>query len=184
MKTFFTSDLHLGHKLMARLRGFGEDTHAHDEHIIAVWNTHVQPDDIVWVLGDISLMKVMRFLPTWVQLQGRKHVVLGNHDTAHPMLRGWLTQHQAFAPHCEFIGTAATLRHDGRQFLMSHFPFTEDHTEDARFTSWRPAPTPGWTLLHGHTHSDKPVSRDGIHVGWDAHKEPITIERVLELCDM
>src|SRR5690606_29340799 len=52
---WFTADLHLGHKLLAGLRGFGEDTAAHDAEIARRWDFLVKPQDQVWVLGDLCI---------------------------------------------------------------------------------------------------------------------------------
>lgn len=53
MTQWFTSDLHLAHPHVAKLRGF-EDYREHDETIIRNLNERVAPDDDLYVLGDIS----------------------------------------------------------------------------------------------------------------------------------
>ena len=53
-KTFFTSDLHLGHVHVAELRGF-ESVAEHDQALINYWNAVVSSGDDVWVLGDFAL---------------------------------------------------------------------------------------------------------------------------------
>jgi calcineurin-like phosphoesterase family protein len=57
------------------------DPHRHDETIKANWNSVVKPDDIVYNLGDLFVRgnwdEAMRQIKA---LNGRKHLVLGNHD--------------------------------------------------------------------------------------------------------
>lgn len=76
MNKFFTSDLHLGHKFVARTRGFA-DVRKHDEHIADCWNTMVGKDDKVYVVGDVfwnaSGMEQ--------ELNGQLTLIMGNHDT-------------------------------------------------------------------------------------------------------
>lgn len=86
--TFWTSDLHFGHKNLvfeyskdARLNDQGhsfESTDEHDQTLIDRWNSVVKPDDAVWVLGDIVINK--RNLHKVEKLNGRKLLVMGNHD--------------------------------------------------------------------------------------------------------
>ena len=52
-ETWFTADLHIGHKLVAEKRGH-HDPGAHDDVLAMYWDTTVAPADTVWVLGDIS----------------------------------------------------------------------------------------------------------------------------------
>ena len=74
----FIADLHLGHKFMAEHRGF-ESITAHDEHIIAQWNSVVNKRDITYILGDVTMEKTDQY-PLLNRLNGTKKVVLGNHD--------------------------------------------------------------------------------------------------------
>src|SRR5690606_8522532 len=60
----------------------------------------------------------------------------------------------------------------GRDFLLSHFPYQGDHTDEPRYRQWR-LPNLGEALLHGHTHrADQGVHQETFalegHVGLDA----------------
>lgn len=81
MSTYFIGCLHLGHLNMARYRGF-QDEYYHDENLIKCWNKVVNPKDIVWILGDITMEKTEPYYNLDL-LNGIKKVVLGNHDQAH-----------------------------------------------------------------------------------------------------
>jgi len=70
--------LHLGHKWMAQHRGF-QDEFYHDEYLIEQWNKTVNKKDLVYILGDIT-METSKYYYQLDRLNGRKIVVLGNHD--------------------------------------------------------------------------------------------------------
>jgi calcineurin-like phosphoesterase family protein len=73
----FIADLHFGHVNMAKKRGFAT-VEEHDEHIIAKWNSVVHKRDITYILGDVTMEKAEYDVLN--RLNGRKYVVLGNHD--------------------------------------------------------------------------------------------------------
>ena len=76
MRTWFTSDTHFGHALMARLRKFNciQD---HDEALITEWNKRVKKGDVVWHLGDFAWRSAGAYR---FRLNGEIHLVKGNHD--------------------------------------------------------------------------------------------------------
>lgn len=78
---FLASDTHLGHRLMGRTRPW-DTLEEHDEAIIDNWNKVVGPKDLVWHLGDVVMNR--NKLPMVARLNGRKKLVMGNHDT-HPI---------------------------------------------------------------------------------------------------
>ena len=180
--TFFTSDLHLFHDKVAKLRGF-PDWASHDEWLTGTWRRHVRKDAVVWVLGDLTggghLNEALHVLN---ELPGRKRLVLGNHDPAHPLN---LDAHkymprmlQAF----EQVTVAAKVKVDGRSVMLSHFPYVGDSGPVDRHTSWR-LRDEGRPLLHGHTHQTQP-SLGGDHVisvGWDAWWRPVHLDEVTDL---
>lgn len=83
---YFTADTHFGHKLMTdpklrRPRPFSS-TQEMDEFLIRAWNTVVRPDDLIYHLGDFAfgLHDQARVKSVFNRLQGRKILILGNHD--------------------------------------------------------------------------------------------------------
>lgn len=74
----FIGCLHLGHKWMATHRGFQDEFH-HDDHIIKEWNKIVRKKDLTYILGDITMESKEHYYKL-DQLNGRKIVVMGNHD--------------------------------------------------------------------------------------------------------
>jgi calcineurin-like phosphoesterase family protein len=63
---------------MATHRGF-HDVFYHDEHIIDCWNSVVKKKDLVYILGDITMESSDHYYRLDA-MNGRKKVVLGNHD--------------------------------------------------------------------------------------------------------
>jgi len=75
---YYISDLHLGHKNMAIKRGF-KNEHQMFNLIKNNWNKKVNKNDIVYILGDIS-MERREPIKLLNELNGKKIAVLGNHD--------------------------------------------------------------------------------------------------------
>jgi calcineurin-like phosphoesterase family protein len=77
-QVFLAGCIHFGHNSMAVSRGF-QDAECHDDFIIDNWNKVVHKRDMVYILGDITMenKKVYHKLD---KLNGRKVVVMGNHD--------------------------------------------------------------------------------------------------------
>jgi calcineurin-like phosphoesterase family protein len=81
------SDTHFGHenilnfqdKLGKKVRPFST-VESMDEAMIENWNSVVQPGDYVYHLGDVFFGSKERFLANWVRLNGKKRLVVGNHD--------------------------------------------------------------------------------------------------------
>lgn len=80
--TWFTSDTHFGHKNILEYeknaRPFSTLDEMH-EVLIERWNAVVKPNDIVYHLGDFCFGR--RWLAIAASLNGKKRLVMGNHDT-------------------------------------------------------------------------------------------------------
>ena len=74
---YVISDLHFGHKNMALHRGFFS-VEEHDAYIVNCWNSVVRKNDVVYILGDLTMEKGDYSILSY--LAGFKKVVLGNHD--------------------------------------------------------------------------------------------------------
>ena len=177
MAVFFTSDLHLGHRTVAEIRGFNS-VEEHDRVVLGNISKVVRPGDTLWILGDVAMGGWRdSVVPLMVLVAGRQvktHVVLGNHDRPAPNNSNGHAYLSEFATRGGFasVSTVAKISVEGRPLLMSHYPYDGDHTEEERYDQFRLRDL-GTTLLHGHTHSDQRVSRSSngtlqIHVGLDA----------------
>lgn len=89
---WFTSDHHFGHANMLKftrddgtpVRPEFSSVEEMDERMIENWNRVVQPGDHVWHLGDFS-MRPLRGEHVIKRLNGRKRLVVGNHDPVKEM---------------------------------------------------------------------------------------------------
>ena len=81
-KIYLTSDLHLGHdrEFIWKARGFNSIQEMNEAYVER-WNSVVDNEDDVYVLGDLMLGNNDIGMNYLNQLNGNIHIVLGNHDT-------------------------------------------------------------------------------------------------------
>lgn len=79
---YFIGDQHYGHKnaLSFDNRRF-VDIETHDLYLTNRWNDVVGIDDDVYILGDISWYNSTKTIEIFSQLNGRLHLLKGNHDS-------------------------------------------------------------------------------------------------------
>lgn len=223
MTVFFSADLHISHAKVAEIRAaqnFIERIpdehdqerviHWHDMALAINWDRVVKPDDIVWILGDISAGGRAAQLNAleWIQNRpGKKHLITGNHDACSPIHRDSHKWQRIYLDAFESVQMAARRKIPTSEgnvtVLLSHFPYAGDRGQE-RYSQWR-LKDEGLTLLHGHTHSAQKFSRAGgyyvpvfdegffqkmevrggtpqIHVGLDAWDlTPASLEQIGEL---
>jgi calcineurin-like phosphoesterase family protein len=200
VNVWFTSDHHLGHRAMAYGRKFGfmpedrtkatdELVEWHDDMLAQRWDAVVSTADAVWVLGDLTAnRKHTAAALTWIERRpGTKHLILGNHDPAHPMHEDAHKWQRMYFQVFESVQVAAKryvpLPEGGRQrVLLSHFPYVGDSGPEDRCSQWR-LPNEGIPILHGHTHASKCLtiaeSSKQVHVGLDAWDyAPVPLETI------
>ena len=152
---FFTSDLHIGDKGVARWRGF-ESLERHDA-LILQGLSHLAKTDELWILGDVCKPNVasVRVLREAIACE-RVHIVVGNHDSAAKFVTcgGFAT--------VDYYAQVGKVAREGYKFVMSHYPMLD----------WDRA-YHGSYMLHGHIHSlslgtgeDGPVSTAAPHEGF------------------
>lgn len=185
MTIFYTSDLHLSHEKVAATRGFA-DTVAHDMHVRTTWFKHVRPADEVWILGDLTGGGHLDYALAFISgLPGDKHLILGNHDQAHPMHHNGHRKLSRYLQVFRTVQLHGAHRIAGRTVLLSHFPYRGDSPGGGgvdRHVEWR-LRDQGKPLLHGHTHSGLVrLNPDNVlHVGWDAWFRPVSQEEIADL---
>ena len=172
---FVTSDTHFGHARIIELctRPFG-DVDEMNEELVRRWNHVVGADDTVLHLGDLALGEREHSIGLTAALNGRKLVVPGNHDLFWSHYRASAKYKALNAELLERAGWelmpeefTATL--DGREVLISHFPYAGDSHGEDRYAELRPVDM-GLPLVHGHTHhTDHGPRERTFHVGIDAH---------------
>lgn len=81
MTLYFTSDTHFSDPRVLRIdrRPF-PDLPSHDAALIANWNAVVSPADEVWHLGDFARGTAETVEALLAQLNGTKHLIIGNND--------------------------------------------------------------------------------------------------------
>lgn len=77
---FYTADLHFHYKPFLPSRPFAS-VEEMDEAMIRLWNETVTDEDTVYVVGDVGYNGGYVPGDALGRLQGRKHLIRGNHDT-------------------------------------------------------------------------------------------------------
>ncbi len=133
---YFTSDLHFGHNNVMRYcnRPFNSVDDM-DATLIRNWNNTVQARDTIYILGDISLKGpeyINELMPT---LQGKKHLIYGNHDL-------YRRKESFNANHFASISPYLEVKIEERWFIMFHYPILEWNHQHH-----------GAIHMHGHIHA-------------------------------
>jgi calcineurin-like phosphoesterase family protein len=127
---FFIGDTHFGHKNILKFepehRPF-KDIKEHDEILIQRWNSVVKSEDDVYHLGDVWLGG-SDILKNLNRLNGKKRLILGNHDRQKHLKEYFQSFHGA-------------MKFDSK-FLLTHIP-VNPQSLGFRFKY----------NIHGHTHS-------------------------------
>jgi calcineurin-like phosphoesterase family protein len=175
MTTYFSSDFHAGHTniILYSSRPF-QTIEEMNRELIARHNAVVQPDDVVYNLGDFSLKESV--VPDIVkQLNGTKYLVSGNHDAT------WVGRKKyqaAITRYIEYGFKDVMMETRVGPFLCTHLPYlmSDDTGHMARFPEWRPK-NRGDYLLCGHVHTAWKTKDRMINVGvdqWDY--TPVSLE--------
>ena len=171
VKKFYISDTHLGHERLLAMQPRPFSTiEEHDEYLIMAWNDVVRDEDIVYHLGDFAFSlsrDADRIREIFGRLNGRKYLVIGNHDTdkkgnLHPTLASlnWAARPEHALRTCD----------GGRDVYMSHYAGR----------TW-PSQHHGAVHFYGHSHGRLPghgLSRD---VGVDVDDVAFTPRTFAEL---
>lgn len=202
MTTWFTSDLHFGHENIIKFcdRPFPNVTMMNQE-LVWRWNALVEPEDTVFVLGDLALGSPFNeSLLMASMLVGKKFLVPGNHDRMwsglkKPAKGKWyedagftiLDEQTVIFRDIDMPVEAGVHPVKGKDdyLLLCHFPYVGDSQEVDRHAGYRPKDEGLW-LLHGHTHwpktYDSAVHQRQIHVGVDAWDyEPVPMEWINDI---
>ncbi len=134
---YYISDMHFRHKNILHLsrRPF-ETVEDMDSFMITEWNKKVQKTDTVYILGDIGLGSAKSICTILCQLNGVKHLIVGNHDKAY-------LKSKEFCNCFSSISDIGHVRDNGVRIVMCHYPLVE---WDGYFR--------GTVLLYGHIHNN------------------------------
>lgn len=174
MNVWVTSDTHFGHDrdFLYSPRGFNS-IEEHDKEMIKRWNEVVQPDDIVYHLGDVMLNNNEHGMECLKQLNGNIKIIPGNHDTP-TRLKLYTT-----LPNVEVLGYAEVIKYNKYNIYLSHHPTITSNLDFDKPLKAR------LINICGHSHTSNPFDDmdNGIiyHVEMDAHYcVPIKLEDAIE----
>ena len=166
---FVTSDLHLVHKRILEYcsdsRPYASLELMHDA-IIQNWNNCITDSDTTYILGDISFGPLSATVDILKQLNGRKILIKGNHDT-HNLSK------QHFTDCFDSIHDYYELKYKGELFCLFHYPIEKWNKKHY-----------GSIHLHGHLHSKNPeiLSQKRMDVGLDSNNFLVyNIDNIIEL---
>ncbi len=173
-KIYVTSDLHFMHnrQFIYEPRGF-KSVYEMNEAIVKNWNSVVNPEDDVYLLGDIMLNDNEAGIKLLKSLKGNIHIIRGNHCTdARVQLYSqcWNV--------VEIMGYANILKYNGYRFYLSHYPTIVSNFDDDK-------PLKKRTInLCGHTHTNNKFAdiNKGLiyHCELDAHNMyPVSLDQVI-----
>jgi calcineurin-like phosphoesterase family protein len=122
------------------------------------WNAIVKSEDEVWVLGDFAWKGGENY---FYRLNGKKHLVIGNHDNRSVITLPWSSQPQHYVE----------LKKSDVHLILCHYPFEEWNSFFKNSIH-----------LHGHVHGRKlnNIPRR-IDVGvdfWDF--TPVSLEQIIQ----
>jgi calcineurin-like phosphoesterase family protein len=167
--THFTSDPHYGHRnIISHCNRLFLSTEHMREELIARYNSVVPPDGVTLWGGDCFFCPMSEAATIMSRLNGRKILVLGNHD-----------KNSGRMSSLGFDVVAKELVIDicGVTVRINHYPCQDD-----RFPDRCPVLKPFEMLIHGHTHSPNKVNGRQIHIGVDAWAyAPASLQEIEEL---
>lgn len=169
---YFTSDLHFCHdrEFVYKPRGFDSVQEMNDA-IIERWNSIVNEEDDVYVLGDLMLNDNNLGVELVNKLHGRIHVIIGNHDTD-----SRINMYKDKCDNIETIQYALRIKYGKYHLYLSHYPTITCNLDESHFSEHM-------LNLYGHTHQQTNFFNDNpfmYHVGVDSHNcTPVHIEEVI-----
>lgn len=132
---YYTADTHFGHKNIINLCGRPfADADEMDEALISNWNARVRKRDTVYIVGDM-FYRCADAAGILKRLNGKKHLIVGNHDGS------WLG---GLDPLAYFISFEPMLeiRDCNRLITLCHYPLLTWNREKRSF------------MIHGHIHNN------------------------------
>lgn len=182
---WFTSDTHFGHKHILKYStnrqsdmGLSLDDQdmmkKHDAMLIQRWNETVKKKDTVYILGDFSFASPEETRKILEKLNGKKHLIIGNHDGACKSLTNYF-ESTSQIKEVTFKKTVFPFLDENMYCVMCHYPLDD----------WNKRMC-GAVMLHGHTHGsfcnlNKESERLRLDIGLDgqlANGNLISLEQV------
>lgn len=166
MTIYWTSDLHIGHsRIIQYSRRPFKDVIEMNEALVNNWNSVVKQEDSIYLLGDVSFADKEITDKYLNRLNGKIHLVVGNHDN-----RLVSDRFEWVKDYFELKVQDKDAKKGSQLIVMSHYPFT----------TWNGSYKGSWALF-GHCHGN--LSKDynllRMDVGTDPNKYfPISYEQI------
>lgn len=168
---FFTADHHFGHANIIKFseRPFESLEHMNEE-LIKRWNEKIGKDDTVYHLGDVSLGKPDFTKEILDQLNGKIHLIKGNHEYSAlriPDRFEWIKDYH------EFYVEDEDANQGKQKIILLHYAMR----------TWNGSHHGTWQL-YGHSHGTLPDDELSLSldVGVDCHNfYPVSYDEVKEL---
>lgn len=171
-KIFITSDLHFCHdrEFIFKPRGF-DSIDEMNSSIVEHWNSIVDANDLVYILGDLMLKDNERGIKYINSLNGFKYLILGNHDT-----NSRIELYKSQIVNLVNISYAEMLNYSGYHFFLTHYPCITGSLEKESLKKMT-------CNLFGHTHSKNKFYNDMpfmYNVALDAHDcKPVLLDDII-----
>ena len=153
-RTLYISDCHFYHRRLNTemdRRGF-DSVEDMNRHMIEQWNAKVTKNDTVYILGDFSLAGGFETSGVLSSLNGKKHLIIGNHD-------GRYLKDKYFENHLLKSQQAyLEISDNQRKVILSHYPVFCYKGQYRRGAEGKPLTY----MLYGHvhnTHDEKLINR-------------------------
>lgn len=171
---YFTSDQHYNHSNI--IKYCNRPYSSVDEMnmaLISNYNSMVKLDDTVYHLGDFCYFhKIDQVISTFKRLNGKKHIILGNHDKIIAKNKEELLKSKVL----ETVSDILEVNLNNKQFIMHHY------AQRVWNGSHR-----GTYHLFGHSHGKLPMHGKSVDVGVDSSHitgnieyRPFSIYEVIE----
>lgn len=166
MEEFVTADLHLNHPKALSWRPQFSSVEEMNESIIEQYNARVGKNDLVHLLGDICLGHNQEAPGLIKRLNGRKRLIIGNHDTQ-AKIKNYLSQGVI-----EEAIWADRIKHNKVHMYFNHFPMLVGNFGESHL----------W-CVHGHRHSKDPYAAapNNIEIGIDTFDAPVALDEITSL---
>lgn len=148
---WIVSDLHFSHKNIVKYstnrknelnldENDNEMLKKHDEALIRRWNYTVKKYDTVYILGDFSFATTDETRKILEKLNGKKHLIIGNHDASCKGLDNYF-ESVSQIKEVTFKKTVYPFLDENMHCIMCHFPMM----------AWNRR-MHGAIMVHGHCH--------------------------------
>lgn len=177
LEPLFIADLHIGHEMAQRERGF-KTQQKHDVAVMCAAFSRVAKKGTVVIAGDVLfcsekyfdalLEEVVKALfPRWNpgdRLPFNIRIVLGNHDAVKRLSKSKYLNMDTFSAMREY-------RKDGKRIIITHIPI---HPSELK-------PLGRWDInVHGHLHADTLLG-PYYNVSYEQHNKAPTLNELLAL---